>query len=800
MATTRRSNSEVESHGDHDHHELLLLPPLCEKIPVKNTLNKAINLTTLLLLISILLYRLLHLSEHGYPWLFAFLSESWFTFDFLLSLNTKWTPLDFKTHPQTLLQRVKRDEVPAVDMFVTTADVGLEPPIMTINTVLSLMAVEYPTHKLACYVSDDGCSPIILYSLIHAFQYARIWIPFCKKYGIQVRAPFRYFSNDDAVLPTAQHRGVKGNYNFAQFQREWKNMKEEYGKLKEKIEEVVNGTVPFDCSGEYADFAYAHKNDHSSIIKVIWENKENDPNSLPHLVYVSREKRPATPHHYKAGAMNVLTRVSGVMTNAPFMLNVDCDMFVNNPNVILYAMCSFLGLNPRDSAFVQFPQVFYNELKDDPFGNQMVVSFEIIGRGMAGIQGLVYAGTGCFHRRKVIYNFDLDNADTKAGKELLVDENETTTFGNSKELMESVAKTFTEPVVLYGKNNIDTIISSHHHQDLSTMVQAAHQVARCDYEQGTTWGAKVGWKYGSMTEDVLTGMQIHAMGLKSVSCMPNPPGFMGIVPTSGPTSMTQVKRWVTGLLQILFSRNSPIFATLHSKLQFRQCLIYTWILIWGLRSIPTLCYAILPAYCIITNSSYLPKANEPAIVLFLAQFVIENMETYHSYRKYGQSFIAWWNNLKMAKINATTSMLFGVVSFPLKLLGISEIVFEVTQKESDDKTRSSSTTTQGTENSKDKEVVNAGRFTFDDSVLFVPPTTLLFVEVAGLGLSMWEGGRDEVGLGEYLASFWVVMCFWPFVRGLFGKGKYGIPLSTLLKSFCFSFICVQLCRYASVLG
>ncbi|KAF4394482.1 hypothetical protein G4B88_018632 [Cannabis sativa] len=105
MATTRRSNSEVEFHGDHDHHELLLLPPLCEKIPVKNTLNKAINLTTLLLLISILLYRLLHLSEHGYPWLFAFLSESWFTFDFLLSLNTKWTPLDFKTHPQTLLQR-----------------------------------------------------------------------------------------------------------------------------------------------------------------------------------------------------------------------------------------------------------------------------------------------------------------------------------------------------------------------------------------------------------------------------------------------------------------------------------------------------------------------------------------------------------------------------------------------------------------------------------------------------------------------------------------------------------------------
>ena len=65
------------------------------------------------------------------------------------------------------------------------------------------------------------------------------------------------------------------------------------------------------------------------------------------------------------------------MTNAPFMLNVDCDMFVNNPNIILDAMCSFLGLNPQDCAFVQFPQIFYNQLKDDPFGNQMVVGFEV---------------------------------------------------------------------------------------------------------------------------------------------------------------------------------------------------------------------------------------------------------------------------------------------------------------------------------------------------------------------------------------------------------------------------------------
>lgn len=66
------------------------------------------------------------------------------------------------------------------------------------------------------------------------------------------------------------------------------------------------------------------------------------------------------------------------MTNAPFILNVDCDMHVNNPQVILHAMCMFLGVeDEKDCGFVQFPQRFYDGLNDDPFGNQMVVLFKV---------------------------------------------------------------------------------------------------------------------------------------------------------------------------------------------------------------------------------------------------------------------------------------------------------------------------------------------------------------------------------------------------------------------------------------
>ena len=99
---------------------------------------------------------------------------------------------------------------------MTTADPVLEPPIITVNTVLSLMALDYPANKLACYVSDDGCSPLTLYALSEGLEFARIWVPFCRKYEVEERAPFRYFSN--ASTPPYLH-------SSSEFQNEWKRVK-----------------------------------------------------------------------------------------------------------------------------------------------------------------------------------------------------------------------------------------------------------------------------------------------------------------------------------------------------------------------------------------------------------------------------------------------------------------------------------------------------------------------------------------------------------------------------------------------
>jgi len=54
--------------------------------------------------------------------------------------------------------------------------------------------------------------------------------------------------------------------------------------------------------------------------------------------------------------------VSGLMTNAPYILNVDCDMYANDADVVRQAMCILLqeSLNMKHCAFVQFRQEFYD--------------------------------------------------------------------------------------------------------------------------------------------------------------------------------------------------------------------------------------------------------------------------------------------------------------------------------------------------------------------------------------------------------------------------------------------------------
>ena len=123
----------------------------------------------------------------------------------------------------------------------------------------------------------------------------------------------------------------------------------------------------------------------------------------------------------------------------------------------------------------------------------------------------------------------------------------------------------------------------------------------------TMSSSQVGWVYGSMTEDILTGQRIHAAGWRSALLNPDPPAFLGGAPTGGPASLTQYKRWATGLLEIIFSRNNPVLQCISKRLELRQCLGYLVINVWPLRAPFELCYALLGPYCLLANQSFLPK-------------------------------------------------------------------------------------------------------------------------------------------------------------------------------------------------
>ncbi|KAL6650615.1 hypothetical protein ACP70R_009541 [Stipagrostis hirtigluma subsp. patula] len=738
--------------------------PLQERVQLDRTAWRVADLVVLSLLLALLSRRAVVLLGGGGGaaspcWVAALVCEAWFTLVWLLNVNGKWNPVRFDTHPERLAER--SDELPAVDMFVTTADPQLEPPLVTVNTVLPLLAVDYPAGKLACYVSDDGCSPVTCYALREAAEFARLWVPFCRRHGVGVRAPFVYFSSSPELAD-----------DHDEFLRDWAAMKSEYENLASRIENADEGSLLRHGDGEFAEFFGAERRNHPTIIKVLWDNSNSKAGEgFPSLIYVSREKSPRYHHHFKAGAMNVLTRVSAVLTNAPIMLNVDCDMFVNNPQVVLHAMCLLLGFDDEiHCGFAQAPQKFYGGLKDDPFGNQMEVIFKKIGFGISGLQGIFYCGTGCFHRRKVIYGVtpdsttDVKQRRTKGSpsyKELQ------TKFGSSKELIESARK------IISGEDILAAPVV-----DLSTRIEMAKEVSSCSYEIGTYWGQEVGWVYGSMTEDILTGQRIHAAGWRSALFDTDPPAFLGSAPTGGPASLTQYKRWAVGLLEILISRNNPILATIIGRLQFRQCLCYLVCYVWPVRAPFELCYALLGPYCLLASRSFLPKASEPAFIIPLALFLVYNMYYFMEYMECGLSARAWWNNQRMQRIASASAWILAFLTVLLKTLGLSETVFEVTRKDK--------SVPDGDASADDND---PGRFTFDSLPVFIPPTALTMLSIVAIVVGAWRavGGASKgaiygPGVGEFVCCGWLVLCFWPFVRGLVGKGSYGIPWSVKLKA------------------
>ncbi|KAF9687069.1 hypothetical protein SADUNF_Sadunf02G0055500 [Salix dunnii] len=798
--------------------------PLSRKLPISSSKISPYRLIIILRLVILGLffhYRILHPVNDAYGlWLTSVICEIWFAASWILDQFPKWFPIERETYLDRLSLRSlslslsltlththarthavthwyekegKPSELASVDIFVSTVDPMKEPPLITANTVLSILAVDYPIEKVACYVSDDGAAMLTFEALSETSEFARKWVPFCKRFSIEPRAPEWYFAQKVDYL--------KDKVDPA-FIRERRAMKREYEEFKVRINGLVATAqkVPEDGWTMQDGTPWPGNNvrDHPGMIQVfLGHNGVHDVegNELPRLVYVSREKRPGFDHHKKAGAMNSLMRVSAIITNAPYMLNVDCDHYINNSKALREAMCFMMDpTSGKKICYVQFPQRFDGIDRHDRYSNRNVVFFDINMKGLDGIQGPIYVGTGCVFRRQALYGYDApikkkppgrtcnclpkwcccccrskkknkksksnDKKSKEASKQIHALENiEEGIEGIDNEksaLMPQIKfeKKFGQSSVFIASTLMEDGGVPKRASSASLLKEAIHVIS-CGYEDKTEWGKEIGWIYGSVTEDILTGFKMHCHGWRSVYCMPKRPAFKGSAPINLSDRLHQVLRWALGSVEILLSRHCPIWYGYGCGLKWLERFSYINSIVYPLTSIPLIAYCTLPAVCLLTGKFIVPEISNYASIIFMALF-ISIAATGILEMQWGRVGIHdWWRNEQFWVIGGASSHLFALFQGLLKVLAGVNTNFTVTSKAADD-----------------------GEFSdlylFKWTSLLIPPMTLLIINIIGVVVGISDAinnGYETWGplFGKLFFALWVIVHLYPFLKGWLGK-------------------------------
>ncbi|KAK6125740.1 hypothetical protein DH2020_040514 [Rehmannia glutinosa] len=765
--------------------------PLSRKLPIASSKINPYRLIIMLRVVVLGLffhYRILNPVPDAYGlWMTSVICEIWFAVSWILDQFPKWYPIERETYLDRLSLRYEKEGKPSeladIDVFVSTVDPMKEPPLITANTVLSILAVDYPVDKVSCYVSDDGAAMLTFEALSETSEFARKWVPFCKKFNIEPRAPEWYFSQKMDYLKDKVHPA---------FVRERRAMKREYEEFKVQINRLVAMAEKVPEEGwtmqDGTPWPGNNVRDHPGMIQVFLGHdgvRDIEGNELPRLVYVSREKRPGFEHHKKAGAMNSLIRVSAVLSNAPYLLNVDCDHYINNSKALREAMCFMMDpTSGKKVCYVQFPQRFDGIDRHDRYSNRNVVFFDINMKGLDGLQGPIYVGTGCVFRRQALYGFDAPAKRShlarlvtaglggvvcvvvlgRTGKEKRrkIRRNRSTERRQSKyTLLKPLKKGLKKLEKKFGQSPVFVASTLRENGGVleavnsTSLLKEAIYVISCGYEDKTEWGKEVGWIYGSVTEDILTGFKMHCHGWRSVYCMPKRPAFKGSAPINLSDRLHQVLRWALGSVEIFLSKHCPIWYGYGGGLKWLERFSYINSVVYPWTSIPLIVYCTLPAICLLTGKFIVPEISNYASIIFMALFISIAATGILEMQWGGVGIDDWWRNEQFWVIGGVSSHFFALLQGLLKVLAGVSTNFTVTSKGGDDGDF-------------------AELYIFKWTSLLIPPTTLLIVNIIGVVVGISDAvnnGYDSWGplFGKLFFAFWVIMHLYPFLKGLIGK-------------------------------
>ncbi|KAK9272422.1 hypothetical protein L1049_002795 [Liquidambar formosana] len=293
--------------------------------------------------------------------------------------------------------------------------------------------------------------------------------------------------------------------------------------------------------------------------------------------------------------------------------------------------------------------------------------------------------------------------------------------------------------------------------DASTVAEAI-SVISCWYEDKTEWGQRVGWIYGSVTEDVVTGYRMHNRGWKSVYCVTKRDAFRGTAPINLTDRLHQVLRWATGSVEIFFSRNNALLAS--ARMKVLQRIAYLNVGIYPFTSIFLIVYCFLPALSLFSGQFIVQSLNVTFLTYLLVITVTLCMLAVLEIRWSGIELEEWWRNEQFWLIGGTSAHLAAVLQGLLKVIAGIEISFTLTSKSGGD----------------DVDDEFADLYVVKWTSLMIPPITIMMTNLIAIAVGISRTIYSVLPqwsrlLGGVFFSFWVLAASLPLRQRSNGKKR-----------------------------
>ncbi|KAK1697747.1 hypothetical protein QYE76_014444 [Lolium multiflorum] len=767
-------------------------PLLFRTMKVKASILHPYRFLILVRLIAVVAFfgwRVKHRNHDGvWLWTTSMVADTWFALSWILNQLPKLNPIKRVPDMAALAHLYGSSgdaNLPGIDVFVTTVDPVDEPILYTVNTILSILATDYPVDRYACYLSDDGGTLVHYEAMVEVASFAELWVPFCRKHCVEPRSPENYFGMKTQPC-------VGGN--AGEFMRDHRRVRREYEEFKVRIDSLsstirkrsdaynkgdgLRATWMADGTqwpGTWIEQADNHRRgQHAGIVQVILTHPScktqlgspastgnpfdfsNVDTRLPMLVYISREKRPGYNHQKKAGAMNAMLRVSALLSNAPFIINFDCDHYINNSQAFRVPMCFML--DPRDgqnTAFVQFPQRFDDVDPTDRYANHNRVFFDGTMLCLNGIQGPSYLGTGTMFRRVALYGMEPPRYRAENIKLLGKAGNK---FGNSIPLVNSMPD-----AAVQERSITPVLVDEQLSNDLATLMT-------CAYDERSSWGRDVGWVYDIATEDVATGFRMHRQGWRSTYCSMEPAAFRGTAPINLTERLYQLLRWSGGSLEMFFSHSNALLAG--RRMHPLQRVAYLNMSTYPIVTVFILAYNLFPVLWLFSDQLYIQRPFGTYIMYLVAVIAMVHVIGMFEVKWAGITVLDWFRNEQFYMIAATGVYPTAVLYLALKLVTGKGIYFRLTSKQ-----------TEACSNDKFADL-----YTVRWVPLLIPTVAVLVVNVAAVGAAIGKAATwgffteqaQHVVLGM-MFNMCILVLLYPFALGIMGQwGKRPVILFVIL--------------------